>query len=108
MFHFTLFKVQSWINHPGYNTAVRPNFDNDFAIIKLSTHIQFSSTIRPVCLPQVNVVQENVEAVATGWGRLWKFAGIGGSQPDILQKVSWTKLQMPANIFYKDKMKYFL
>ena len=79
---------QSWIIHPQYaNGQGDARFDNDFAIIKLRTGISFSARVRPVCLPDPSANYDNVQAVATGWGRLWKFATVGGPQPNVLQKV---------------------
>ena len=40
--------------------------------------------MQPICLPDPTQDYDNVEAVVTGWGRLRS----GGSQPDILRKVT--------------------
>ena len=89
---------ESWIIHPQYaNGQGDARFDNDFAIIKLKTAISFSARVRPVCLPDTNANYDNVHAVATGWGRLWKFATIGGPQPSVLQKV-----KLPQNFIIID------
>ena len=40
--------------------------------------------MQPICLPDPTQDYDNVSAVVTGWGRLRS----GGSQPDILQKVT--------------------
>jgi len=67
-----------WISHPNY----RGN-DNDFAIIKLSRPVTFSSRVLPACLPDPSKSYDNVVATVTGWGTL----SSGGSQPSTLQEV---------------------
>jgi len=67
-----------WISHPNY----RGN-DNDFAIIKLSRPVTFSTKVLPACLPDPGKNYDNVQATVTGWGTIRS----GGSQPNILQEV---------------------
>ena len=69
-----------WTNHPSYSSA---NFDNDFAIIKLSTPLTFSFGIKPICLPSSSTNYDSKMATVTGWGTLRS----QGEQPNILQKV---------------------
>ena len=76
--------LSRWINHPSYGAA--GSFDNDFAIIKLSSPVVFSDRVSPVCLPSSSTNYDSRVATVTGWGRLVS----GGSQPDILQKVLLT------------------
>uniref|UniRef100_A0A3B1JTB7 complement subcomponent C1r n=1 Tax=Astyanax mexicanus TaxID=7994 RepID=A0A3B1JTB7_ASTMX len=55
--------VESLHVHPGYkNNAMRTNFDNDIALIKLSSPITFNSNVMPVCLPPQDTKLEN-----NGW-----------------------------------------
>ncbi|CAL8100213.1 unnamed protein product [Orchesella dallaii] len=59
--------------------TIHPNFDNatlfnDIAVVKLSTPLNFTSNIRPVCLPRSrNPLDQNRsrrQCVVTGWGRV--------------------------------------
>jgi len=58
--------------------------DNDIAIVILKKHAMFNDWVKPICLPDPNVLYENREAVASGWGLLYSNAAHG---PDFLQKV---------------------
>ncbi|OTF71496.1 Group 3 mite allergen-like protein (serine protease) [Euroglyphus maynei] len=40
-------KIQHTIKHPHFSNET---FDNDIALVKLTTHIQFNDNIRPICL----------------------------------------------------------
>ncbi|XP_075591411.1 uncharacterized protein LOC124492278 isoform X2 [Dermatophagoides farinae] len=40
-------KIQHIIKHPHFSNET---FDNDIALVKLTTHIQFNDNIRPICL----------------------------------------------------------
>jgi len=66
-----------WINHPNYNSNGN---DNDFAVVRLSQDVTFSSSVMPACLPNTNNNYDNVPATVTGWGTL----SSGGSQPSVL------------------------
>ena len=59
------------------------NYDNDFAIIKLSSSVTFNARVLPVCLPSASTNYDSEVATVTGWGTL----SSGGSQPTVLQKV---------------------
>ena len=73
--------LSRWINHPSYGIA-HP-WDNDFAIIKLSSSVSFSDRVSPVCLPSSSTNYDSRVATVTGWGTL----SSGGNQPNVLQKV---------------------
>ncbi|XP_077093882.1 chymotrypsin-like protease CTRL-1 [Siphateles boraxobius] len=69
------------INHPDY---VNEKFDNDIALVQLSSSVTFSDYIKPVCLAAAgSVFSAGTESWVTGWGRLQS----GGQIPDILQEV---------------------
>ncbi|XP_058627252.1 chymotrypsinogen B2-like isoform X2 [Onychostoma macrolepis] len=70
------------INHPNYGS---PPFDNDIALVQLSSSVNFSDYIRPVCLAAVNsTFVTGTESWVTGWGKLQP----GATQfPDVLQEV---------------------
>ena len=71
--------ASQWISHPSYSSS---NYDNDFAIIKLSRFVTFNDKVLPVCLPSASTNYDSVVATVTGWGTLWS-----GGRPSVLQKV---------------------
>ncbi|XP_016117971.1 transmembrane protease serine 11G-like [Sinocyclocheilus grahami] len=72
------------INHPNY---VGAPYDNDIALVQLSSSVTFSDYIRPVCLAAAgSVFGGGMESWVTGWGRLQS----GGSVSDMLQEVTMT------------------
>lgn len=61
------------INHPKYNNLI--DFDNDIALVQLSSSVTFSDYIRPVCLAAAgSVFGGGTESWITGWGLL-QFGG---------------------------------
>ena len=75
-----LVTASQWISHPNYNQG---SSNYDFAIVKLSQPVAFSSSVVPACLPSPTTNYDSVTATVTGWGTL----SSGGSQPSKLQKV---------------------
>ncbi|KAF4114305.1 trypsin-like [Onychostoma macrolepis] len=70
------------INHPNFNFST---FDNDIALIQLSSSVPFSDYIRPACLGAVNsTFAGGTESWVTGWGRLQPN---GTEVPEVLQEV---------------------
>jgi len=64
------FKIEKIIPHENYNPRT---FDNDIAVIKFDTDVEFRRAIRPVCLPSKTpeLMEKNVEGkevIITGWG----------------------------------------
>nr|XP_054763623.1 uncharacterized protein LOC129270248 [Lytechinus pictus] len=72
--------AQTYI-HPLY---LPTKFDNDIALIKLSTPLTFTDAVQPVCLPAVRDDLPEVGSFATftGWG---SFTTYQGAIPQILQ-----------------------
>uniref|UniRef100_A0A673I935 Zgc:123295 n=1 Tax=Sinocyclocheilus rhinocerous TaxID=307959 RepID=A0A673I935_9TELE len=69
------------ITHPKYNLI---RFDSDIALVQLSSSVNFSDYIRPVCLAAAgSVFGGGTESWITGWGLLKS----GGEVSDILQEV---------------------
>ncbi|ROL42040.1 Enteropeptidase [Anabarilius grahami] len=69
------------INHPNYNSDT---FDNDIALVQLSSSVNFTDYIKPVCLAAAgSVFDGGMESWATGWGRLQP----DGQVPNTLQQV---------------------
>ena len=52
------------IPHPQYNPQT---FNNDIALLKLSTNVEFSEFIYPICLPTKQ--HDELKVVMTGFGR---------------------------------------
>ncbi|XP_003781330.1 prothrombin [Otolemur garnettii] len=78
--------------HPRYNW--RENLDRDIALLKLKKPITFSDYIRPVCLPDKEIVarlfRAGYKGRVTGWGNLrekWT-PGTEEGQPKVLQVVN--------------------
>ncbi|KAM9852319.1 chymotrypsin-like protease CTRL-1 [Aulostomus maculatus] len=53
------------ITHPYYNTQ---NFNNDITLLKLSSPVQMTSRVSPVCLASTSM-PPGTKCVTTGWGR---------------------------------------
>ncbi|XP_063602613.1 transmembrane protease serine 9-like [Penaeus indicus] len=60
-------QIAEIVSHPSYDSNT---LDNDIALIRLTTEIQFPSDnkIAPVCLPTAGEMYDNVDAIITGWG----------------------------------------
>lgn len=62
------------IIHPNYITGIplseRTNFDNDIALIRLASRVNFGPNLLPICLPEVNsVMTEGEQGTVSGWGK---------------------------------------
>jgi len=73
--------VSSIISHSQYNDNT---MQNDIALLKLSSPVEVSSDVLPVCLPPSKPTYAGKTAIATGWGT----TSSGGSQPNTLREVS--------------------
>lgn len=68
------------ISHPSFNDFT---FDYDIALLELERPVEYSSTVRPICLPDSSHVFPSGKAIwVTGWGHTYE----GGSVVLILQK----------------------
>uniref|UniRef100_A0A3Q3PZ32 chymotrypsin n=1 Tax=Monopterus albus TaxID=43700 RepID=A0A3Q3PZ32_MONAL len=55
------------ITHPYYNSQ---NFNNDITLLKLSSPVQMTSRVSPVCLASSSTsIPSGTKCVTTGWGR---------------------------------------
>merc|ERR1711971_90008 len=83
-------EVAEVLIHPMYNAST---YSNDFAILRLTSPLTFSSSISPVCLPADPTVTFTGEvATVTGWGSL----GAGNQVPAILQEANVTVISNTA------------
>uniref|UniRef100_A0A8C6WHF5 chymotrypsin n=1 Tax=Neogobius melanostomus TaxID=47308 RepID=A0A8C6WHF5_9GOBI len=70
------------ITHPYYNSG--QSFNNDITLLKLSSPVQLTSRISPVCLATSSTnIPSGTKCVTTGWGRTGST-----SSPRILQQVA--------------------
>ncbi len=61
-------RIQHVFTHPGFSTGA---LKNDFAILRLSQPVTFTSTIGPVCLPDASataVLNSIPDPKIIGWG----------------------------------------
>ncbi|NXI43363.1 TMPS9 protease, partial [Galbula dea] len=73
-------KIFRIYKHPFYNAY---SLDYDVALLELTTPVTFSSTIKPVCLPDYShILHEGARCFITGWGSTKK----GGLMSKHLQK----------------------
>ncbi|XP_059208092.1 transmembrane protease serine 2-like [Centropristis striata] len=76
--------VNKIITHQQYNPETH---DNDIALLKLNTPLTFSRTVKPVCLPNMDVdLSAGQRAWITGWGAL----STAGPSPEILNQAQVT------------------
>ncbi|XP_074058252.1 chymotrypsin-like protease CTRL-1 [Macrotis lagotis] len=73
--------ISKIITYPGWN----PNtMNNDLTLVKLSSPVQYTSRISPVCLATDNNLTQGLTCVTTGWGRT---SGVANTTPARLQQV---------------------
>ncbi|XP_039973441.1 complement C1s subcomponent-like [Xiphias gladius] len=94
------------IIHPSYNKGMfldkRTNFDNDIALIRFASRVNFGPNLIPICLPEVNRgLVENEQGTVSGWGmtegrtnlvtsRMLKYAHIGVYSQNECQNTPYT------------------
>ncbi|XP_039513569.1 uncharacterized protein LOC120468973 [Pimephales promelas] len=75
--------VRTIIKHPSYNYLTN---DNDIALLKLSSPVNFTDYIRPVCLAaNHSVFNKGTDSWITGWGDISE--GVSLPSPNVLQEV---------------------
>ncbi|MBN3307434.1 TMPS9 protease, partial [Amia calva] len=71
-------EVLKIIVHPNYNTTTK---DNDITLMKLSSPVNFTKYIQPICLADSNSTFYNgTECWVTGWGNIASGVPLGGNQ----------------------------
>ncbi|KFU86198.1 Transmembrane protease serine 11E, partial [Chaetura pelagica] len=74
--------VKTIIIHEKYSY---PEHDYDIALVQLSKHVEFTSSIHRVCLPEPSqTLLYNSDAIITGWGALTN----DGPTPNVLQEAT--------------------
>ncbi|NP_001166087.1 serine protease 70 precursor [Nasonia vitripennis] len=86
-------RVKRVVRHRGFDMRT---LYNDVAILTLNEPVEFSETIRPVCLPSGANLYTGKQAVVIGWGSLRE----GGPAPGKLQQVS---IKIWSNAICKQK-----
>merc|ERR1711892_1151427 len=79
-------KVERVIKRPDYDTT---SINNDIALLRLESEVEFNSNVIPACLPtDRNQQYTNWEAVVSGWGTTSE----GGSTSSVLKETTQTIL----------------
>lgn len=64
--NFLCLSIQA-ISHPYYNAQ---NFNNDITLLKLTSPVQMTSRVSPVCLASSSTnIPSGTKCVTTGWGK---------------------------------------
>ncbi|XP_045899482.1 mast cell tryptase-like [Micropterus dolomieu] len=94
--------VSQIIKHPNYNTTTN---DNDIALLKLSSPVNFTDYIRPVCLAvDGSVFNNGTTCWVTGWGDIQ--TNVSLPFPERLQEVSVHIVSnSDCNVTYGGKIK---
>ncbi|XP_071991707.1 coagulation factor VII-like isoform X2 [Engystomops pustulosus] len=103
-------KVVQIIIHENF-VGMKTNNDNDIALLRLNTSVNYTDYVVPICLPNTHfavnqLLHQGSFSVVSGWGRLIE----GGATPDKLQRVilprvmtqeciEKTKMNITANMF---------
>ncbi|XP_072224717.1 chymotrypsin-like protease CTRL-1, partial [Leuresthes tenuis] len=76
--------VSQIIRHPDYNSGT--NFNNDIALLRLSSSVNFTNFIAPVCLAASNsTFFSGIDTWVTGWGNIG--SGVSLPSPQNLMEV---------------------
>ncbi|XP_077983222.1 tryptase beta-2-like [Glandiceps talaboti] len=62
------FKVEEVHTHPNYDMST---FDSDIALVKLFTSTNLTGRITPVCLPDLDVANNVLQSLESGWVTGW-------------------------------------
>uniref|UniRef100_A0A803TKZ9 Peptidase S1 domain-containing protein n=1 Tax=Anolis carolinensis TaxID=28377 RepID=A0A803TKZ9_ANOCA len=68
-FTFLELKVRQFWKHPQYDST---NYNNDIALIRLTSDVVFTQHVFPICLPSSNLasllIEEQSQGMVSGWG----------------------------------------
>ncbi|XP_073520503.1 coagulation factor VII isoform X1 [Phyllobates terribilis] len=103
-------KVVEIIIHEKF-VGIQTNNDNDIALLRLNSTVNYTDYVVPLCLPDVqftknHLLHQSSFSVVSGWGRLLE----GGVTPDVLRRVilprvmtqeciEKTQMNITANMF---------
>lgn len=92
-----LYKVAEKITHPKFDDHPKSP-KADIGLIRLAEPIQFSSSIKPICLPNSDQINFT-ELIAVGWGRIHRT----GDRPETLQQVPLPQDDGNCEMWYDKK-----
>ncbi|XP_053162257.1 coagulation factor X-like [Hemicordylus capensis] len=62
-------RVRQYWQHPHYNSE---NYNNDIALLQLTSNVVFSKNVIPICLPSPNLatllLEDRTQGLVSGWG----------------------------------------
>ncbi|KAM9320004.1 coagulation factor VII-like [Gastrophryne carolinensis] len=81
------------IIHEGYRRGTS-DYNNDIALLKLNSSVEYSDYVVPICLPETQfavrvLLSQGRSSTVSGWGRLLE----GGATPDILRRVRLPRIK---------------
>ena len=85
--------VKLVVKHKGFSMET---LNSDIAILVLKSPVQYTDTIKPICLPEGNSSYAGEKGTVAGWGLL----GYGGSSPKVLQELTteiWNNERCSSN-----------
>ncbi|XP_062707054.1 transmembrane protease serine 9 [Aedes albopictus] len=74
-------RVKRLVRHRGFDSRT---LYNDVAVLTMDQPVQFTKSVRPICLPTGGADSRGATATVIGWGSLQE----NGPQPSILQEVN--------------------
>ncbi|KAK2705177.1 hypothetical protein QYM36_017281 [Artemia franciscana] len=89
-----LTNAEKIILHEDYNAHT---IDNDIALLKLSSPVTYTASIRPICLPINNDIwaYKNIQGTVTGWGALSEKGGLANKLMSLTLPILSTKECQP-------------
>lgn len=90
------------ISHPYYNAQ---NFNSDITLLKLSSPVQMTSRVSPVCLASSSTsIPSGTKCVTTGWGRTGQtcewLISFEVLHADKIYRQKLTRVQTPKELIY--------
>uniref|UniRef100_A0A8C6XGH1 Uncharacterized protein n=1 Tax=Naja naja TaxID=35670 RepID=A0A8C6XGH1_NAJNA len=77
-------RVRRYWRHPQYNSQ---NYNNDIALVQLTSNVIFTQNVLPICLPRPNLATLLIEDIAHGTVSGWGATYAKGSLTRFLMKV---------------------
>lgn len=73
-------KVKRVVRHAGYTSTT---YNNDIALLELSSPVEFNNLLRPVCLPTPGKSFTGAQATVTGWGAVQEHGSISTNLQEV-------------------------
>ncbi|XP_013403399.2 uncharacterized protein LOC106168770 [Lingula anatina] len=102
--HEKSYSMQTYFVHEQFE---RITFDFDIALIKLSSRVEFTDYIRPICLSTIDMIQPMLDGEAQGFGTItgWGQLSQGGRYPLNLNEV---RLPLVSHSVCESTMSYII